>query len=131
MITEYAISPDVDPESAHVDPDVLLTLQDLMEDNYPELVDTFLIDSQQRLSELRNTSQADDPDLHSISLAAHSFKGSSSNMGAVLLASLCSDLEQCAKQSACRDIKHLVGQIDLEFSAVRRVYERERERFSA
>ncbi len=119
MITESATNP-------HVDEKVLSALQEVMEDEYPALLDTFLNDSQHRLLALQ---AASDP--QAISLAAHSFKGSSSNMGAVVLAQLCSRLEQCANQPSGCDIQQLIREIDQEFGEVRPVYERERERYSA
>ena len=61
----------------HLDRDVLSALQEVMEDGYPELLDTFLADAEERLSLLR---EADDAD--QVGAAAHSLKGSSSNMGA-------------------------------------------------
>jgi HPt (histidine-containing phosphotransfer) domain-containing protein len=112
--------------NSHVDPSVLSALQDVMEDDYPALLDTFLNDSQSRLSALQ---AASDP--LAISQAAHSFKGSSSNMGAVMLAQLCSRLEQCAIQPSDCDIQQLIREIGHEFSEVKPVYERERERYSA
>lgn len=118
-MTEYATLP-------HVDPGVLSALEDVMEAQYPILLDTFLSDSQNRLDVLRG---ALDPE--AISQQAHSFKGSSSNMGALRLADLCSRLEQCAQRSPECDVQHLIGQIDLEFDAVKPLYERERERYSA
>jgi HPt (histidine-containing phosphotransfer) domain-containing protein len=110
----------------HVDPSVLSSLQDVMADDYPALLDTFLTDSQDRLLALQ---AASDP--KAISQAAHSFKGSSSNMGAVKLALLCSRLEQCANQPSDCDIQQLIREIDQEFGEVKPLYERERERYSA
>lgn len=118
-MTEYAILP-------HVDPSVLSALEDVMEAEYPTLLDTFLSDSQNRLNKLREAL-----DLDAIVQQAHSFKGSSSNMGALRLADLCSRLEQCAHRPAECDVQQLIGQIGVEFGAVKPLYERERERYSA
>ena len=60
--------------------------------------------------------------------AAHSFKGSSSNMGAVRLAELCHELEQRAKQKNLAGIEKLVEKIDGEFAIIRPLYEAERQR---
>lgn len=119
MVTESATP-------THVDPDVLSQLRDVMEGDYAVLLETFLEDSHNRVVQLR---KALDP--NAVGQAAHSFKGSSSNMGALALASLCSRLEQCAKQPGDCDIPQLIQQIELEFDLVRPIYERERERFSA
>ncbi|WP_223517067.1 Hpt domain-containing protein [Pseudomonas sp. GL-B-19] len=107
----------------HLDCDVLSALQEIMGDGYPELLDTFLADSEERLSLLR---QADDAER--LGATAHSFKGSSSNMGAVRLAALCHELEQHAKQKNLAEIEKLVQSIDGEFAIIRPLYEAERQR---
>ncbi|EXF93868.1 sensor histidine kinase [Pseudomonas fluorescens HK44] len=108
----------------HLDHDVLNTLKEVMEDQYPILLDTFLQDCETRLTQLRGTQ---DPD--QLLSAAHSFKGSSSNMGAKRLAELCGELELRAKQESFAGIEKLVGEIDGEFAIVRRLYREERQRF--
>ena len=107
----------------HLDCDVLSALQEIMGDGYPDLLDTFLTDSEERLSLLH---QADDAER--LGAAAHSFKGSSSNMGAVRLAALCHELEQHAKQKNLAQIEKLVQNIDSEFAIVRPLHEAERQR---
>ena len=62
-----------------------------MEDEYPILLDTFVADSEERLRLLHQARA--EGDAQGLRLAAHSFKGSCSNMGAVLLAGLCKELE--------------------------------------
>ncbi|MGW8462335.1 Hpt domain-containing protein [Pseudomonas sp. CLCA07] len=107
----------------HLDQDVLNALQEVMEDDYPELLDTFLRDSEERLCVLRVAEDASQ-----LMNAAHSFKGSSSNMGAVHLAELCHELEQHAKQKNLAEIEKLVQSIDGEFAIIRPLYEAERQR---
>ncbi|SDO35627.1 HPt (histidine-containing phosphotransfer) domain-containing protein [Pseudomonas arsenicoxydans] len=107
----------------HLNRDVLSTLREVMEDEYPMLLDTFLADSEERLLLLR---KAEDP--VTLMDAAHSFKGSSSNMGATRLTELCSELELRAKQKNLAGIEKLVGEIDDEFAFIRPLYEAERQR---
>jgi HPt (histidine-containing phosphotransfer) domain-containing protein len=107
----------------HLDQNVLSALQEVMEDEYPMLLDTFLADSEERLNLLRKAEDA-----AQLMNTAHSFKGSSSNMGAVRLAELCHELEQLAKQKNLAGIEKLVGEIDGEFALVRPLYEAERQR---
>ena len=107
----------------HLDHDVLSALQEVMEEHYSELLETFLSDSEERLQMLR-----DADDVAQLISAAHSFKGSSSNMGAVRLARLCGKLEQLAKEKAPEGLAKLVGEIDGEFAVVRPLYEAEHER---
>jgi HPt (histidine-containing phosphotransfer) domain-containing protein len=95
-----------------------------MEEEYPTLLDTFLADSEDRLSLLRKAGG----DAKSLEEAAHSFKGSCSNMGALRLAELCNELEQRSKKRSLEGIEKLVGEIDGEFAIIRPLYEAERQR---
>ena len=113
-------------DETHVDRSVLNALREVMEDGYPNLLDIFLADSEERLKVLR---AADSAAL--LVETAHSFKGSSSNMGAVRLTELCHRLEQQASSSSCTDVQELVREIDREFAAIRPLYEAERQRCPA
>ncbi|AKV07441.1 histidine kinase [Pseudomonas fluorescens NCIMB 11764] len=108
----------------HLDRDVLSALQAVMEEEYPTLLDTFLADSEERLSLLHEAGA----DAKSLEEAAHSFKGSCSNMGALRLAELCNELEQRSKKRSLEGIEKLVGEIDGEFAIIRPLYEAERQR---
>ena len=109
----------------HLEPDVLSGLQEVMEGEYPKLLDTFLDDSQKRVEALRKSRD----DAKALGRIAHSFKGSSGNLGAVRLAQLCQLLEVESVVSTA-DLGALVDQIDHEFALVRPLYESERQRFS-
>nr|WP_283100946.1 Hpt domain-containing protein [Pseudomonas sp. MWU13-2517] len=95
-----------------------------MEDEYPKLLETFLDDSQKRVEALRKARD----DAKALGRIAHSFKGSSGNLGAVRLAQLCQRLE-VESVGAAADLGALVDQIDSEFALVRPLYESERQRF--
>lgn len=107
----------------HLDRDVLSALQEVMEDEYPMLLGTFLADSIERLSQLHKTDDAE-----TLGATAHSFKGSCSNMGAIRLAQLCNELEQRSKQKSLEGIEKLISEIDSEFAIIRPLYEAERQR---
>lgn len=108
----------------HLDHTVLNALQEVMEDEYPVLLDTFVCDSEERVRLLRKSEDA-----LQLVATAHSLKGSSSNMGAIRLAELCHELEVRAGQTAVDGIRQLVGEIDGEFAIVRRLCEQELQRF--
>ncbi|MGY2273446.1 MULTISPECIES: Hpt domain-containing protein [Pseudomonas] len=108
----------------HLDPEVLSGLQEVMEGEYPKLLDTFLDDSQKRVEALRKARD----DAKALGRIAHSFKGSSGNLGAVRLAQLCQRLEAESVESNA-DLGALVDQIDHEFALVKPLYETERQRF--
>ncbi|KAF1032508.1 MAG: hypothetical protein GAK37_00466 [Pseudomonas sp.] len=109
----------------HLDPEVLSGLQEVMEGEYPKLLDTFLDDSQKRVEALRKARD----DAKALGVIAHSFKGSSGNLGAVRLASLCQLLEDRSTKPAQANLGELVDEIDHEFALVRPLYEHERQRF--
>jgi len=109
----------------HLNSDVLLGLQEVMESEYPKLLDTFLDDSQKRVEALRKARY----DAKALGRIAHSFKGSSGNLGAMHLAELCRQLEERSAEKAVTGLEGLVDQIDTEFALVRQLYERERGRF--
>jgi HPt (histidine-containing phosphotransfer) domain-containing protein len=113
-------------DDTHVDRSVLSALQEVMEDGYPDLLDIFLADSEERLKVLRATDSA-----ALLVETAHSFKGSSSNMGAVRLTELCHQLEQQASSSPYTGVQELVREIDREFADIRPLYEAERQRCPA
>lgn len=106
----------------HLDPDVLSALRDVMEEEFSTLIDTFLADSAQRLQVLKHA-----VDTQQLLEAAHSFKGSSSNMGAIHLAELCHELEQRAKSGEVATIPSLIAKIEHEFVLVRPLYEAQRQ----
>ncbi|VVN09205.1 hypothetical protein PS662_03760 [Pseudomonas fluorescens] len=110
----------------HLDRDVLSALQEVMEDEYPTLLDTFLADSQERLSLLLKAGDAE-----TLGATAHSFKGSCSNMGALRLAELCHELEQITRHATLKGVEQLVREINDEFALVRPLYEAERQRSMA
>ena len=107
----------------HMDPKVVDALRDVMEGGFADLLDTFLSDSEERLGQLHSTREVRD-----LTLVAHSFKGSSSNMGAIRLAHLCGLLEERAQKKQLAEIQDLVIKIDDEYQMVRRLYRAERQR---
>ncbi|HSC67315.1 MAG TPA: Hpt domain-containing protein [Cellvibrio sp.] len=100
----------------HLDYDTLNTLKQVMEDDFALLIDTFIQDSTDRISTLRNVVQSTEADL--IRRAAHSFKGSSSNIGALQLSALCAALEKKALANNFDGLDSDVDQIEHEFAQV-------------
>lgn len=101
----------------HLDNAVLSALQDVMEDEYPVLLETFLADSEERLLSLAAAMCG--RDAQALRLASHSFKGSCSNMGAPVLAALCRQLEETSRREQLDDAPSLIEQIEREFAIVR------------
>ncbi|GFM65771.1 Hpt domain-containing protein [Pseudomonas cichorii] len=115
--------------SIHLDYSVLSVLQEVMEDEYPTLLDVFLKDSEQRVTQLRRAIDTELLDMQELSLTAHSFKGSSSNMGAMVLSDLCRQLEERARQQQRAGLEELIGLIDSEYLTIRRLFDAERQLF--
>ena len=111
----------------HLDDAVLASLQDIMEGEYPSLLDTFVVDSEERLRLIRQAEQR--ADAQALRLAAHSFKGSCSNMGATLLAGLCKQLEDAGRREELGVAPELIEQIEREFAIVRILLKSERQRY--
>lgn len=100
----------------HLDHETLNTLKQVMEDDFSLLLDTFKQDSADRLKKLREVIQGTDAD--SIRRAAHSFKGSSSNIGAQQLSAFCAALEKKALAGNLQGLAEDVDQIEQEFLLV-------------
>lgn len=117
--------------AVHLDYSVLTTLQEVMEDEYPTLLDVFIKDSEYRISRMRQLMHAKACDLPELSLMAHSFKGSCGNMGALRLAELCRELEERSRYGESAGLGELLGAIETEYATVRRLFDAERQFFIA
>jgi HPt (histidine-containing phosphotransfer) domain-containing protein len=111
----------------HLDTDILIALQEIMEDEYGNLLDTYLSDSEERIRALKEAFA--EQELTQLRHVAHSFKGSSSNMGAVLLTNLCKELEEAARRNMSLSIiDEMIEDIQREFAIVRILFKSERQR---
>ena len=103
----------------HLDEAILEELKALLEEDFPDLIETFLIDGRHRVDELVatvNSGVAED-----IRQSAHSFKGSTLNVGASYLSQLCRELEDLARAGSTQGSKRLLDLIEKEFSQVNRL----------
>lgn len=105
---------------AHVDKAVIAGLKDFMGDQYPVLLDAYLVDSDQRIA-LAEQAIAEH-DMAALSLAIHSFKGSCGNIGALELARLCRELELAVDQQNQPMIDAFFAQIKTELAAVKSIF---------
>lgn len=101
----------------HLDEEVLRGLQDIMQDEYPLLLDTFLADSAERQRVLEEAHAR--ADHQALRLAAHSFKGSCSSMGAPALGALCRQLEEAGRDGRLEPVAELLERLGREFAIVR------------
>jgi HPt (histidine-containing phosphotransfer) domain-containing protein len=103
----------------HVDYDALNALKEVMEDDFGFLIQTFLQDSNNRLTTFHELVGSNDTDL--IRRTAHSFKGSCSNLGALHLANLCSALEHKALSQDFEALGADLTEIEEEFFLVKQM----------
>ncbi len=101
---------------AHVDTDALVELKEVMEEDFSLLVETYLADTDTRIANLKTSIEEDDAD--AIRKIAHSIKGSSSNLFAADLASICNKLEECGKANTLDQASELMAQIEQEYQHV-------------
>ncbi|AMO77773.1 MULTISPECIES: Hpt domain-containing protein [Pseudomonas] len=101
----------------HLDDAVLKALREVMAEEFPLLLDTFVADSEERLRNLHEALA--ELDGQALRHAAHSFKGSCGNMGAPALAALCKRLEDAARQGDMAKAAGLIEQVEREFAIVR------------
>jgi len=111
-----------------LDWNLLQGLRDLREEGQPdplaELVDLFLKDAPQRLDKLRVAIAAKDP--IAAYAAAHSLKGSASNMGARALAGYCAILEKQARSGNLDGADQLFHSIETELQQTSLLLEAEK-----
>jgi HPt (histidine-containing phosphotransfer) domain-containing protein len=102
----------------HLDGDILGELKVIMGSDFAGLLDTFIQDSTQRVAAVEREFAA--RNAIGLRAAAHSFKGSSSNLGARQLAQLCRQIEELALAGDVDACEPLVPQLVAEFAEVRR-----------
>jgi len=112
--------PNLEPREGVLDQAVIAGLRDLREANQPdplkELIDLFLRDARARLQKMeRAIAEKDSPTL---AAAAHTLKGSASNLGARHLASLCVTLEKEGKNGGFEEAANILREVETEFQEV-------------
>lgn len=103
----------------HLDDQIIATLRDVMGEEYALLIDTYLADSHARLNALGENIISFNAE--AVRRTAHSFKGSSSNIGALQLAAYCSALEALALAGDSQSWPAQLLLIEAEFAEVSRL----------
>ncbi len=80
-----------------IDENVILELKDILEDEYEELVSTYIRDTKAKIAKLAQA--VADADAANVRELAHSIKGASINLGVMQLGEMCNDLEAEAMKS--------------------------------
>jgi histidine phosphotransfer protein HptB len=93
----------------HIDTEQLAELKEVLEDEFGVLISTYLTDAKFRLQLIQNGINSQD--YEAVRLAAHSLKGASANLGALILAQLCEKLEHDCKVGQTQGCRVLSTQI--------------------
>jgi HPt (histidine-containing phosphotransfer) domain-containing protein len=101
----------------HLNAGAVAELRKLMGDDFGTLVQTFVTDSDQRVVAIQAALDAGDPG--ELRRAAHSFKGSASNMGAPALAEFCRQAEECGREGDLARAQAAVAGLTAEYAQVR------------
>lgn len=96
-----------------LDAEVVSELQDIMGQDFQMLVESFQRDGEQRLAALDQAFAEGDAD--TLRSQAHSFKGSSSNLGATHVAGLCMELEGLASSGELVSAQPLIHSLKQHF----------------
>jgi len=102
--------------TVHIDNEQLAELKEVLEDEFGILISTYLADAKLRLQLIQQGLQAQD--YEAVRLAAHSLKGASANLGALLLAQICERLEHDCKAGHYQECSELFVQAQAEFVQV-------------
>lgn len=103
-------------ETTILDPDIIKELKDIMGQDFLLLFTTYMSDSIDKITELKNAIHKEDID--QVRRVSHSLKGSSLNLGVIKVAELCNKIETGAAQGDKRYFIDLLHSIDAEFSNV-------------
>lgn len=106
-------------KASHFDIEALVMLEEIMEDEFPELVRVFIKDSDPRIAALKNA--FDDQDADGLREISHSFKGATSNLSALPLANLCFSIEQKSRAGDLTGVDAIIQQVEVEYSAVKSI----------
>jgi HPt (histidine-containing phosphotransfer) domain-containing protein len=112
-----------------VDLSYLRLLDELSEPGEPdlivELIDLYLEEGPRRLKSLR--AACENRDSVALKNSAHNLKGSSGNLGALLMAEVCHQLEQLAYKKSFTEATEVLSALEHEFGRVQKVLLAERE----
>ena len=95
-------------------------LKDLMEEDFPILIETFIMDCDKRLIDLNAAiSNANAKDIRDL---AHGFKGSSSNLGAEKLSDISHVIESMGRTEQIADVSTPFAELNAEYEIVKSYY---------
>ena len=106
-------------KASHFDMEALLMLEEIMEEEFPDLIHVFIADSDPRIQAMHQA--YDERNCSSLSSISHSFKGASGNISALPLADICCKIEEKAREEDLEGIPSLIASVDDEYKNVRSI----------
>jgi HPt (histidine-containing phosphotransfer) domain-containing protein len=106
-------------KTSHFDTEALVMLEEIMEDDFSELIQVFIADSDPRVLAMQLA--LEEHNSSALRHIAHSFKGASSNLSALPLADLCFEVEEKSRKMNIEGIQLLITAIDTEYQAVKSI----------
>jgi HPt (histidine-containing phosphotransfer) domain-containing protein len=106
-------------KTSHFDTEALVMLEETMEEDFPELIQIFIEDSDPRVPAMQRA--LEEKNSSALIHIAHSFKGASSNLSALPLADLCFKIEETARDTNLESMHSLITAIDTEYQAVKSI----------
>lgn len=108
------------PDDAIIDSTQVETLRQLFNDEFKQLVQTFLSEFEEKEKILNQAIQSND--LETIVKTAHFLKGSSVNIGATMLGNCCRDIEMAGKQNDLNAVKTQVTQLQKIYPETKKAF---------
>lgn len=99
-----------------IDEEAITELKEMLEDEFPDLIETYISDTQTKLDLLQQ--EIANGNAVEVRKLAHSLKGASVNIGIMAFGELCHDLEEQAKTEQSGDFKAGMGAITEEFATL-------------
>lgn len=106
-------------KASHFDMEALKMLEEIMEDDFPKLIEVFIVDSDPRVEQLEQAFE--NSDCNELREISHSFKGASGNISALPLADLCFQLEEIVRKESLDGVPELIACINNEYKNVRSI----------
>lgn len=106
-------------KASHFDIEALALLEEIMEDEFPELVNVFVMDSDPRIPALQQALENNETE--TLRELAHSFKGASGNLSALPLADLCFKIEEKSREGSTEGTNELIQSVEHEYLAVKSI----------
>lgn len=91
-------------------------MRELLEEDFADLIQTYIIDSEQRI-ELLRTAQVANDNANGFE-AAHALKGASANLGATQLVTLSGQLQEACRANTISEQATLIAEISLALQRV-------------